>query len=128
MDSDFWKLPVGPRVWAIVAAVAGMLILGDLSRRMSDARRLEREADQATTQVAALEVENARLRTQVAAAAGDAVVEDWARREAKMILPGDQLVVPMAPPGVQAAAQPTPTDPPELPLPWEVWWALLVGE
>lgn len=113
--------------WIAVAVVGGILILGDLNRRMADARRLEREAQIAQTVVASLEAQNARLRTQVAAATSGALVEEWARREARMVLPGEHLVVPLPPPGGTPTPAPSPTPMPPLPSNWEVWWALLFG-
>jgi hypothetical protein len=109
-------------------AVIGVFILGDLTRRMADARRLERDARILGTQVEALEEDQASLQTQVAVATSEGMVEDWARGEAKMVGPGEKLVVPIAPQG----SQPTPTATPAVvesaPTRWEVWWALLFGD
>ncbi|MEW6567094.1 MAG: hypothetical protein AB1449_02800 [Chloroflexota bacterium] len=127
MDSEPSKPGVLPTLWIVVAVVAGILILGDLNRRMSNARRLEREARQAQAVVASLEAEQARLETQMAAATSGALVEDWARREAKMALPGERLVVPIPAAGGTPTPWPTPTPLPPLPSNWEVWWALLFG-
>jgi cell division protein FtsB len=116
------------RGWVIVAVIAAILILGDLNQRMAEARRLEREARQAQTQVASLEAENDRLRTQMAAATSGVLVEQWARGEAGMVLPGERLLVPVDP----GAGTPTPALPGagdgDLPRPWEVWLTLLFGD
>jgi cell division protein FtsB len=127
MDPEPGKTLLGPRVWVALAVVAGLLILGDLNRRMASAVSLEQQAAQAATDVVALQTENARLATQLAAATNDAMVEQWARREVKMIRPGDHLVIPIPPPGqtVAPGAQATPAPP--LPGPWEIWRALLLG-
>jgi len=114
-------------LWIIVSVVAGVLILGDLNRRMANARRLEREGRLAQTQVALLEAERSRLETQIAAATSGSLVEEWARREAKMVLPGEHLVVPLPAAGGEPTPWPTPTPLPPLPAKWEVWWALLFG-
>jgi len=121
------RKPVLSRLWIGIAIVAVILVLGDLNRRMADALRLERESAVAQTVVASLESENARLRTQIAAATSGALVEEWARREAKMILPGEHLVIPVAPQGGTPQATPSPTPRPLLPSRWDVWWELLFG-
>jgi cell division protein FtsB len=127
MGTDSIRSRLSSRFWIGVAILAGLLILGDLNRRMSNARRLEQDAVRAATQVASLEADNARLATQIAAVTGDALVEEWARREVKMIRPGDHLVIPIAPPGPAGGTAATPTPPPPLPSPWEIWRVLLFG-
>jgi cell division protein FtsB len=127
MGTDSTRSRLASRFWVGVAILAGLLILGDLNRRMSNSRRLEQDAVRAATEVASLEADNARLATQIAAVTGDVLVEEWARREAKMIRPGDHLVIPIAPPGPTAGTAATPTPPPPLPSPWEIWRALLFG-
>ena len=127
MGNEAPKPRVLSTAWIIVAAVMAILVLGDLNRRMGDARRLEREARTAQTEVASLEAENGRLQTQIAAATSGALVEQWARREAKMVLPGEHLVILIQPSGGTQTPPGTPTPMPPLPSPWEVWWALLFG-
>jgi cell division protein FtsB len=121
------KRPVLARVWIGVAIVAVILVLGDLNRRMADALRLERESAVAQTVVASLESENARLQTQIVAATSGALVEEWARRESKMVRPGEHLMVPIPPQGGTPQATPSPTSRPLLPSRWDVWWELLFG-
>jgi hypothetical protein len=111
-----------------VAAAAGVLILGDLSQRMAEARRLENESRLAATQVASLEAENDRLRTQMAAATSGVLVEQWARGEAGMVLPGERLAVPFDPAQATPSGQSSATPLPDLPNPWEVWMTLLFGD
>ncbi|MCL4368304.1 MAG: hypothetical protein M1337_03945 [Actinobacteria bacterium] len=115
------------RVWILLAVVAGILILGDLNRRMADAQRLERDAVTLGTEVASLEADQSRLRTQVAGATSEPQVEAWARTQARMIRDGERLVIPLPAAGELNAAPPAPT--PEAPLPsrWDIWWALLFG-
>jgi hypothetical protein len=127
MGNEEPKPRVVSTAWIVIAALAAILVLGDLNRRMGDARRLEGEARTGQTEVASLEAENARLQTQIAAATSGVLVEQWARGEAKMVLPVEHLVIPMEPPGGSSTAQVTPTPMPPLPSPWEVWWALLFG-
>jgi hypothetical protein len=95
---------------------------------MADARRLERDARLLGTQVRALEGDQASLQTQVAQATSEGMVEEWARGEAKMVGPGEKLVVPIAPAGSQATATPAPSLVERSPTKWDVWWALLFGD
>ncbi len=116
-----------PFFWLVLAMVVGILILGGLNRRMADARRLTRARSQLETEVEMLETQGVGLETQVAAGASTPTVEAWARREAKLVQPGDVLVVPI--PG--EAPTPAPTaeaEPAEAPPgSWEVWMALVFG-
>ena len=110
-----------------LALIVGILILGDLNQRMADARRLERDARALQTEVAGMEAQAARLATQVAQATSESLVEEWARREGRMVREGEHLIVPLPPTGSAAApaARTTPFAPP--PSNWQVWWALLTG-
>ncbi len=115
------------RVWILLAAVAGILILGDLNRRMSDAQRLERDAITLGTEVATLEADQSRLQTQVAGATSEPQVEAWARTQARLVRDGERLVIPLPASGDLNPTPPAST--PVMPLPsrWDIWWALLFG-
>jgi len=116
------------RAWIAFLAVVGILILGDLNRRMSDARRLERDADFLATEVAALERDELRLQTQIVQADNDVVVERWARMQAKLARDGEVLIVPIPVGGYVEPALPTPTPFPMPPTRLEVWRLLLFGD
>ena len=111
-----------------ILGVIGVFILGDLTRRMGDARRLERDARMLGTQVQALEEEEAGLQTQVALATSEGMVEQWARGEAKMVGQGEKLIVPISPEGSQPTSTPVLSTTQSLPTRWDVWWALLFGD
>ena len=114
-------------VWLLAALIVGTLIMGDLTRRMTDARRMERDARTLGTEVSDLESMNESLEKNIAGAGDDASVEAWARSQAKMIKEGERLVVPQADeePSFVAAQPPEPAIEP--PTTWEVWLALLGG-
>jgi cell division protein FtsB len=115
------------RLWIVFAAVGGILLLGDLNRRMSDARQLERAAAALQTETSALETQQAQLQTDLASAGSDAQVEEWAHNQARMVRDGEVLVIPLPAEGV---VTPTPQAAPsrgDLPGSWDVWWALLFG-
>ena len=114
-------------IWLLIALIVGVLIFGDLTRRMTDARRMERDGRMLATEVTHLEAANSELETQIAQASDEANVARWARAEAKLVLEGERLVVPL-PAERLAEEQPTAADrAQDAPSTWEIWWALLVG-
>jgi hypothetical protein len=116
-----------PTFWVLIALIVGILIVGDLTRRMTDARRMERDSGALALEVATLEAQNGRMQADLAAAGGQAQVEQWARGEARWVRDGERLVIPLPAPG--SAPTPAPDEAPAVqpPSAWEVWWALLVG-
>jgi cell division protein FtsB len=112
----------------LALTVLGILVLGDLSRRMGNARQLEQDTLVLQTEVAALESQNVALSTQIAVATSDAVVEAWARQTSRMVREGERLIVPIPAPGSESIVQPTPTPLPDRPTNWDVWWALLFSQ
>ena len=115
------------RIWLVAGAVLGIIILGDLSGRMTDARRLDQDASLLQTEVAWLESENVRLRTQIAEATSEAFIEAWARGEGKMVRHGEHLVIPVPASGFNPTPTPFALSSELLPYKWQVWWALLFG-
>ncbi len=116
-----------PMIWILIILAAAILILGDLNSRMAETRRLERDAETLQTEVVVMKTQNADLATQVAGATSEASIQEWAHAQGGMALPGEVLIVPVAPEGEQDGAVATPEAPFEPPSNWEVWWALLFG-
>jgi cell division protein FtsB len=115
------------RLWIVLAAVGGILLLGDLNRRMADARRLERDAAVLQTETTALETQHAELGDDLAGAGSDAQVEEWARNQARMVRDGEKLVIPLPAAGVVTPTPQAAPPRPGLPGSLQVWWALLFG-
>ena len=113
--------------WLLVALIVGILITGDLTRRMTDARRMERDARTLATRVSELDTLNEHLEQKIAGAGDDASIEAWARSQAKMILEGERLVVPQPVEEPSFVIAQPPEAPVEPPTTWEVWLALLGG-
>ncbi|MBN1267089.1 MAG: septum formation initiator family protein [Anaerolineales bacterium] len=112
----------------LVAAVLVILIFSDLNHRMADARRLERDYEVLLTENALLERQNEELQTQVTALASDEMVRDWAHSEARMVLPGENLVIPLPDPNAVPAEEPGSSAERYIPEPWDVWRVLFFGK
>jgi hypothetical protein len=68
------------------------------------------------------------LETQVAYATSDAAVQEYARNQAHLIQPGDNVVIPIAVPGATPEPSPTPTPTFGDKTNWEVWMEYLFGK
>ncbi|HKZ54659.1 MAG TPA: septum formation initiator family protein [Anaerolineales bacterium] len=128
MDEDSSTKPRWNRFAILLLLAFGALILGDLSQRMADAVRLENDRVLLRTEVASLQEENRHLASEMDRAQGDLFVEEWARSEAKMVRPGEMLVVPVPADGDALATAPSPAPVGPSPKNWEIWVALLFGE
>jgi cell division protein FtsB len=115
------------RAWLLIVVVIAVLILGDLNRRMADARRLDRDRVQLQTEVASVEAHNDDLRTKVAEATNDVLVEEWARSQAGMVREGEHLILPLGDSGATPVPTPGSTTPQTGASNWAIWWALLFG-
>jgi cell division protein FtsB len=125
-QGPFAKLGLS-RLWIVLAAVGGILLLGDLNRRMADARRLERDTVVLQTETSALETQQAELHAGLAVAGSDAQVEEWARNQARMVRDGEMLVIPLPAADVVTPTPQAAPPRPDLPGSLQVWWALLFG-
>ncbi len=114
------------QILAIVGVVVGLLILLDFNRWLATKQQLVDDANQAGTEVARLEVEHARLETQVAYATTDAAVVAWAHAGGKLTRPGEVLVVAELP-TPQPTPVPTPAPPPAAAPTWVMWQNLFWG-
>jgi cell division protein FtsB len=126
VPKDRSKIPL-KNIWYFAIIVLGILILGDLNRRMSDARQLENDLVVLQTEVAGLEASNLTLQVQLTQAVSDAMVAEWAHGDARMVRPGEHLIIPLPAPGASPASSAIAT--PTIPAPkaWDVWRALLFG-
>ncbi len=111
----------------LASVIAGILILGDLNRRMANARRLERDAVQLETEVAVMATERVQLMTSVSEATSESIIAEWAHSDAKLVREGETLIIPLPPPGQISVATPAPEQGIETPSKWQVWWALIFG-
>ena len=114
-------------VLILASVIAGILILGDLNRRMANARRLERDVVQLETEVVVMATERVQLMTSVAEATSESIIAEWAHSDAKLVRDGETLIIPLPPPDQITVATPAPEQDLETPSKWQVWWALIFG-
>ena len=114
-------------LWAGALIVFIFLML-DLNNRLGEMLRLNSEKVKVSAQLTQLVSTQQHLQTQIAYATSDVAVQEWARQEGHMSLPGDIPIVPLAPAGSTPTPQkaPVPTAPPA--QNWQVWDALFFGK
>ena len=110
----------------LLIAVFFFMLLG-LNDRLSEYFKLARQRDEIATEVYALQSTEIMLRTQIAYASGDNAVEDWARGEAHMALPGDVVIVPLTPSAQSGQPSVSSTPTPSIKDNWQIWKSYLFG-
>lgn len=124
---DRW--PISPRrVVIFVGILILVLMVVDFNARLEELNLLRKHAQTLGAQATQAVQTQVALQTQVAYAASNQAVEDWARTEGHMIQPEDQPVVPLGQPGTEPLQQPSPTPVPTPMANWQVWWSLFFGE
>jgi cell division protein FtsB len=106
--------------------IIGLLIFGELWRRISQASELRGLEGRVGAQVTQLARESDDLATQIAGAQSDEAVADWAHSQSKMVQPGDVLVMPLTPAPKITPTASTPATPPALPN-WRAWYEWIWG-
>ena len=116
------------RILIVAGLVLLFFLMVDLNSRLNDLYRLTRERDLMRDEISGLTGTAAGIETQIAFATSELAVEKWAREEGMLVMPGDQLIVPISP--ADATPMPVVTPPAEqVKLDnWQVWWALFFGE
>lgn len=108
----------------------GLILTINFSSRITEGQPLHEAYNRVSAEIEALKQEHARLTALRDHVLSDAYVEEWARSEGKMVLPGEVLVVPV-PSLSSVGATPTPVfevaqvvAPPDQPQPWVLWWQI----
>lgn len=118
------------RSWKYILGVLGIVVLVlmimDFSSRMSELRRLTAEKKVVGAQATALVKTNVFLETQIVYATSERSVEEWARENQHMQQPGDNPIVPVAPPNSTPAPTPTSVVTPKVVDNWDLWMDLFV--
>ncbi len=126
---DRIKIPIDiKKIGLIVVAIILFLLVMDLNSRLTELSRMTSQRDQAATVVAQLEGTLGVLKTQVEFARSEGAVEEWAYSEGKMVRPGENLIIPLSPPGTTPQPVLLPTQIVEPIQNWEIWMALILGK
>lgn len=110
----------------LLIALFFFMLLG-LNDRLSEYFHLSSQRDAIATEVYALQNTEIALRTQIAYASSDNAVEDWARGDAHMALPGDVVIVPISPSVKSSVILKTTTPVPSSAQNWQIWKNFLFG-
>jgi cell division protein FtsB len=118
--------------WKYAVIIVGVIFLAylvmDFNNRMVNLRNLSEQRDRVAAQVTSLVQERSKLETQIAYATSEAAVVQWAYEEGRMVRPGDNPIIPLAP----AQSTPAPTPNPIITQPavekWQVWIMLFVDK
>jgi cell division protein FtsB len=116
------------KISLVAIAVVLFFLVMDLNTRLNELSRLTTQRDDAATVVANLESTLQVLQTQQAYAGSEGAVEEWAYNEGHMVRPGEQLIIPLSPPGTTPVPVFVPTPTVEPVDNWEIWLALLLGK
>ena len=105
-----------------------VFIMMTLFGRISELARLTNQRNAVSTEIANLEKTHTYLQTQLAYSTSVKAVEDYAREEGRMALPGDKVIVPLPPPGETPQPKTVPIPELERKPAWQIWWALFFGQ
>ncbi|MBE0696110.1 MAG: septum formation initiator family protein [Anaerolineaceae bacterium] len=116
------------RIIGLGAIALLVLFMMNINSRLSEYFHLSSERDKIDAQVNNLRATKVALDTLAAYATSDAAVVDWARDEAHMALPGDNVMIPVTPnsPVIKTEAQVTPVA--STTENWQVWYILFFGK
>lgn len=84
--------------WQFLLIIALILIVPltvDINRRISVLRRMHQEEARLTQELTEAQDEQSELQAQLEYVNSDAYVEEWARVEARMTLPGETAFIPL---------------------------------
>lgn len=113
------------KVGMVVVGVVLFFLVMDLNSRLNELNRLSGQRDRSSTQVAVMQETLSHLETQIYYATSESSVEEWAYEEGHMALPGDQVIIPLSPPGTTEVPVILPTVEPVQVTNWDIWMALL---
>ncbi|MBV6402982.1 MAG: hypothetical protein CNIPEHKO_03304 [Anaerolineales bacterium] len=116
------------RVATIIGIVALVFIVLEFNRRLEEMNLLNKQYQLVQQQATQAVQTQTALQTQVAFAASDGAVDEWARTDGHYVQEGDLPVVPLGQPGVAPVelSTPAPTATPMTNM--QIWWDLFFGE
>lgn len=113
-------------IFIILIIILLLMVIG-LNSSVSEYFRLTGQRNQMEARIQNLEATQYALETQIAYAASDKAVEEWARTYQRYAQEGDQVIIPVSPqeatPVPHYLATPAPNDEEN----WKIWWELFFG-
>jgi hypothetical protein len=116
------------RVGVFVAIGILLVLVMDFNNRMEELSRLQNQAATVRAEGTAVMVTQAALQTRAAEATSVSAVEQYAREQARLALPGDKIVIPLPQPGSTPPPTPSPTPAYSNLSNWDIWMLFLFGE
>jgi hypothetical protein len=116
------------RIIGLGAIVLLVLFMMNINSRLSEYFHLSSERDKLSAQVDSLHATKVALETLAAYATSDAAVIEWARNEAHMALPGDNVMIPIASDNPVVEEKVKVASDPVVMENWQVWYQLFFGE
>lgn len=116
------------RVATIIGIVALVFIVLEFNRRLEEMNLLNKQYQLVQQQATQAVQTQTALQTQVAFAASDGAVDEWARTDGHYVQEGDLPVVPLGQPGAAPVelSTPAPTATPMTNM--QIWWDLFFGK
>lgn len=106
-----------------------LFLVMDFNARLEELNSKQEKLEEVSARVTQLMQTQTTLQTQVAYASSDQAAEAWAREQAGMARPGDQVIIPLPAPGATAIPEQTLPQPTPTPFTrWDVWMELLFGK
>ena len=124
-----WQISGVQVMFAAILSI-GLILAINFSSRITDGQPLQEAYNRVRAEIEALRSEQEALTAERDYVRSDAYVQQWARDDGKMILPGEVLVIPV-PSG--SSLEPTPAPQvsiedvrttPDEPDTWLLWWSL----
>ncbi len=116
--------------WKYALVVIGLAVLTllvmDFNNRMAGLRRLSDKREDVAIEATDLRHTQVYLETQVAYAASEAAVDEWAYEEGHMVREGENLVIPLEYPGFTPKVTIFPTATPEPESNLQIWYSLFL--
>ena len=116
------------RLIGLAAIVLLVMFMMNLNSRLSEYFHLSSERDKLKAHVVDLQATKLALDVQATNANSDGIVIGWARNEAHMARPGDQVFIPMTPSSITPTPEVEVTPTVDTVENWQVWWTLFFGE
>ena len=116
------------RVATIIGVIALVFIVLEFNRRLEEMNLLNKQYELVQQQATQAVQTQTALQTQVAFAASDGAVDEWARTDGHYVQEGDLPIVPIGQPGAVPIELNTPAPTPTQMTNVQTWWDLFFGE